>query len=150
MHESSFFRKFWGGAVSMPITSLFSVYLFWIKFWLSLRLRDWTLVHSLSLICYLGKAKAQSLKKLGIIWKKESELLKTWTKINRSFFSQRKDNPWRKVVLSSKMSHVSPFYVFLKLHQFQLLKAIYYCGKIKYLAKYITQYFSLGGHYSRN
>jgi len=31
--------------------------------------------------------------KLGIIWKKESELLKTWTKINRSFFSQRKDNP---------------------------------------------------------
>ena len=37
--------------------------------------------------------QAQSLKKLGIIWKKESELLKTWTKINRSFFSQRKDNP---------------------------------------------------------
>ena len=53
MHEASFFRRFWGGAVSMPIKTLFFVYLFWIKFCLSERLRDCTLVHSLSLICYL-------------------------------------------------------------------------------------------------
>ena len=53
MHKASFFRKFLGGAVSMPITRLFIIYLFWIKFWLSLRLRDCSLVHSLSLICYL-------------------------------------------------------------------------------------------------
>ena len=37
----------------MPIKTLFFVYLFWIKFCLSERLRDCTLVHSLSLICYL-------------------------------------------------------------------------------------------------
>ena len=32
MHEASFFRKIWGGAVSMPIKGLFFVYLLWIKF----------------------------------------------------------------------------------------------------------------------
>ena len=38
----------------MPIKRLFIVYLFWIKFCLSVRLRDCSLVHSLSIICYLG------------------------------------------------------------------------------------------------
>ena len=44
----------------MPIKTLFFVYLFWIKFCLSERLRDCTLVHSLSLICYLGKSQVHN------------------------------------------------------------------------------------------
>ena len=44
----------------MPIKRLFIVYLFWIKFCLSVRLRDCSLVHSLSIICYLRSARPLS------------------------------------------------------------------------------------------
>ena len=44
----------------MPIKTLFFVYLFWIKFCLSERLRDCTFVHSLSLIFYLVLPQPQN------------------------------------------------------------------------------------------
>ena len=80
MHKASFFRKFWGGAVSMPIKRLFIVYLFWIKFCLSVRLRDCSLVHSLSLICYLVKMET---RQLADSWDDETFVGDSWPLIHQ-------------------------------------------------------------------